>query len=106
VLLERSQSAAETRQRELADALNLDKSSVARLCQRMETAGHVIQKRLPDDARAREVVLTAKGKKLAQTVDAASRERFERVVTAMREADRQRVLDALAILNTAVSTLN
>ena len=102
VLLERKGRAAQTRQKDLAEALGLDKSSVARLCRRMEQAEHVVQVRSEDDGRARDVVLTAKGARAARGVDAASRARFERVLAAMPRGERPRVLAALEVLNDAL----
>jgi DNA-binding MarR family transcriptional regulator len=94
------------RQKDLAADLGLDKSSVARLCQRMEQAGHVMQAPAADDARAREVVLTPRGAKLARQIEAASHARFEQVLAAIPRAERERVLAALGVLNAAVAKLN
>lgn len=105
VLLERRRLSAPTRQKDLAMALALDKSSVARLCRRMEQVAHVVQARSEDDGRARELTLTPKGARVAREVDAASRRRFERVLAAMPHAKRGRVIEALAVLNAAVETL-
>jgi DNA-binding MarR family transcriptional regulator len=105
VLLERRAASAGTRQKDLAEALGLDKSSVARLCRRMEQAGHVVQARDEDDGRARALTLTPKGARVAREVDAASRARFERVLAAMPRTERGRVLNALTVLNAAVMTL-
>src|SRR4051794_33355373 len=49
VVLERGQRKERTSQADLAALLGIDKSNVARLCARMETAGHVIQERAPED---------------------------------------------------------
>lgn len=92
-------------QRDLAVALGLDKSSVARLCARMERAGHVSQRRSPADGRAREVELTAKGQRLARQVETESRGRFTRVLAAIPPKQRGRVVDALEALNAALQTL-
>lgn len=105
VLLERQRRSEPTRQKDLAEALGLDKSSVARLCRRMEQAEHVVQARSKDDGRARDLTLTQKGARVASEVDAASRRRFERVLAAMPRTERGRVVEALAVLNAAVQTL-
>jgi DNA-binding MarR family transcriptional regulator len=106
VLLERSLGSEPTRHKDLAAALGLDKSNVARLCARMEEAGHITQQRSAEDGRAREVALTAKGSKAAREVDSASRERFERLLQAMPASDRKRVLQALEILNEALAAVH
>lgn len=105
VLLERRRRGEPTHHKDLTFALGLDKSNVARLCARMEAAGHVEQRRSSADGRAREITLTAKGLKLAREVDAASRHRFERVLSAIPHAERKRVLAALGTLNEAVHTV-
>ncbi len=106
VLLERHHRGDRTLHKDLTFALGLDKSNVARLCARMQDAGHITQQRPADDGRAREVVLTAKGLKLAREVDSASRQRFERVLRAMPAGERKRVLQALQILNEAVEAVH
>jgi DNA-binding MarR family transcriptional regulator len=103
LLLERE--SLPTLQKDLADALALDKSSVARLCRRMEQAGHIVQAPMEGDGRARSLALTAKGARLARQVEGASRHRFERVLDAMPRGERARVLEALSVLNDAISRL-
>lgn len=105
VLLEHERRGTVARQKDLADALGLDKSSVARLCRRMEDAGHVKQERADDDGRVRRVGLTAKGMKAARQVETASQLRFNQVLDAISELERPRVLAALDVLNDAVAEL-
>ncbi|MFI5120293.1 MAG: MarR family winged helix-turn-helix transcriptional regulator, partial [Thermoanaerobaculia bacterium] len=57
VLLETARKARPVTQRELGQALGIDKSNVARLCRRMESAGHLVQSRSKDDGRARLLAL-------------------------------------------------
>jgi DNA-binding MarR family transcriptional regulator len=102
-LLEQEAAAATPRQKELADALGLDKSNVARLCRRMELAGHVAQGRSEVDGRARTLALTAVGRRLASEVQAASLARFGEVLASIPRRERARVLAALEILNGAVA---
>lgn len=104
VLLERARE-PHTSHTELGHALGIDKSNVARLCSRMEAAGHVEQVRAPDDGRSRHVTLTRKGERLAGRIDAASRERFTRILTVIAPAKRRAVLESLAALNAAVESL-
>lgn len=104
VLLERH-SAEVTHQKDLARALSLDKSSIARLCARMESAGHVAQERSEADGRARNIVLTAKGVRVARQLDESSRSRFDRLLAAIPATERARVLEALALLNDAARAL-
>jgi len=106
VLLERERAFEGTRHKDLVDALGLDKSSIVRLCRRMEAEGHVTQSRAQDDGRARDVALTTKGTNLARELETSSRARFERVVEALPRGHRRRVVEALEILNAAVATLD
>jgi len=105
VLLSRREVPGATRHKDLADALGLDKSSVARLCRRMEAAGHVRQTAAEGDGRARDVTLTTKGVRLAEAIEAASQERFRRVLRSIPHAERLRVLTALDSLNAAIASL-
>ncbi|MDQ3032222.1 MAG: MarR family winged helix-turn-helix transcriptional regulator [Myxococcota bacterium] len=92
-------------QRDVARALGLDKSSVARLCQKMTEAGHLEQSRDPDDARFVRLVLTAKGRRAASTVERASLDRHDRLLAAIPRAERARVVSALETLADAMSGL-
>ncbi|MEQ9501847.1 MAG: MarR family winged helix-turn-helix transcriptional regulator [Deltaproteobacteria bacterium] len=92
-------------QQDLVDALGLDKSNVARLCQRLERAGHLTRVVDADDRRARRVRLTAKGHRLASRVDASSRARFDAVFAALSVRDRSVVVDALARLTAAIDVV-
>jgi DNA-binding MarR family transcriptional regulator len=92
-------------QKDLAEALALDKSSIARLCARMEREGHIVQRRSDVDGRAREIELTPKGERVARQLDEASRARFSRLLLAIPERQRARVLEALELLNRAARAL-
>jgi DNA-binding MarR family transcriptional regulator len=92
-------------QAELGRALGIDKSNVARLCRRMEVAGHVCQARAPDDGRSRLLLLTPGGKRLAQRIEEASRQRFKQIVAAMSPGKRGTVIASLSVLNAAVESL-
>jgi DNA-binding MarR family transcriptional regulator len=105
LLLEREVSGVVTTQTELADELGLDKSSVARLCARLEEDERVTQQRGADDGRTRVLELTARGRKLANTIQAASFERFRRVLKAIAPNLRREVLVSLEVLTEAVSSL-
>src|SRR6478735_1831353 len=61
LLRERESAGASTYQHELAELLGLDRSSVQRLCARLESDGRVKQQPSPDDARTRQIQLTASG---------------------------------------------
>ena len=102
VLLEWDRTAEPPTQQELGRLLGIDKSNIARLCQKMERAGHLTQKRSASDGRARLLALTSRGKQVAAGVERASHARFERLIEAIPRGARTNVLSALALLNDAV----
>jgi len=105
VLVERSRERRRVTQQELGRTLGIDKSNVARLCARMELAGHVKQERSPIDRRARLISLTKAGVKVAESVEQSSHQRFRQIIEALGAEGRQGVLSALDQLNCAVSSI-
>lgn len=105
VLATRSSEGRRVSQQELGQALGIDKSNVARLCAKMERAGHVKQERSPDDGRSRLLSLTRTGQKVAESVEASSRRRFQQVLDALDRDARPSLLTALLHLNSAVKSL-
>ncbi|WP_373044511.1 MarR family winged helix-turn-helix transcriptional regulator [Vulgatibacter sp.] len=90
-------------QADLGGVLGIDKSNVARLCARLEASGHLSQERCPEDARARRLRLTAKGRRFAAEVDEASRARFATMLAAIPEERREETIRALRLLGEAAS---
>lgn len=105
VLLDREEGGVATYQHELAVLLGLDRSSITRLCSRLQADGRLKQEPAPDDARTRLLRLTASGQRMAGNIRAASLDRFERIVQAIPGSKRQPLLDALKVLTAAVLTL-
>jgi DNA-binding MarR family transcriptional regulator len=105
VLLEHARSDSRIAQQQLGLALGIDKSNVARLCAKMERAGHVVQSRSVSDGRARILTLTTKGRRLAEQVEASSRARFASVLRALPARARTNVLESLETLNTAIRSV-
>ena len=104
-LLDREEANVVTYQHELAELLGLDRSSVARLCSRLETENRLTQSPAPEDARARCLRLTVSGRRMASNIRSASLERFAQILEAIPSSKRQPVLDAVKLLTTAVLTL-
>jgi DNA-binding MarR family transcriptional regulator len=104
-ILDREEAGTLTYQHQLAELLGLDRSSIARLCARLEADGRLEQEPAPDDARARLLRLTASGQRMASSIRAASLERFARIVEAIPPSKRPPLLDALKVLTAAVLTL-
>ncbi|HKY36752.1 MAG TPA: MarR family winged helix-turn-helix transcriptional regulator [Polyangiaceae bacterium] len=105
VLLEREERGITTRQSELANRLGLDKSSIARLCERLEADAHAAQHPAPDDGRSRLLELTPRGRRMASTIQAASLARFRRVAEGVPPTKRQALLESLRLLTAAVQAL-
>lgn len=104
LLLSRAGEGLATLQADLAAGLGIDKSNVARLCERMVNAGHAVQTVPPTDGRSRLVALTAKGTRLAQRIEEGSRDRFSAVATKIPSGKLRAVIAALADLNAAVAS--
>jgi DNA-binding MarR family transcriptional regulator len=105
VLLERGHLGERSTQQELGEALGIDKSNVARLCAKLQHAGHATQQRSLNDGRARLLALTASGRRLAERVQAASRDRFAQLLEALpSDETRSAVLASLEALNAAINS--
>jgi DNA-binding MarR family transcriptional regulator len=92
----------ELTQQHLGAELRIDKSNVARLCAKMVDVGHVVQRAGARDRRNRTIALTAAGKRLAGEVNAASRQRFGSLLSALKAAHREPVIRALSQLVAAI----
>jgi DNA-binding MarR family transcriptional regulator len=104
LLHRRSREGQTTLQTDLAGTLGIDKSNVARLCERMVKAGHAVQTVPAEDGRSRAVALTAKGIRLAERIEIGSRDRFAALTASIPQQRRGAVIAALADLNAAVET--
>ncbi len=104
-LLDREEAGLATYQHELAELLGLDRSSITRLCSKLETSARLEQEPGADDARARRLRLTPSGRKMAGNLRRATLSRFVRIVDAIPAPQRRPLLDALQLLTAAVSTL-
>lgn len=104
-LLDRDEQGLPTQQHELAELLGLDRSSITRLCSRLEGAGRLKQEPAPADARTRRLRLTASGQRMATNLRAASLTRFTRIVDAIPPSQRQPLLEAVKLLTAAVRSL-
>ncbi|MDN4477854.1 MarR family winged helix-turn-helix transcriptional regulator [Demequina sp. SYSU T00039] len=90
----------EASQRDLCDAVDLDRSTIADLVRRMERRGLIERRRDPDDARRNTVSLTALGRaereRLRPLVAAADAELTGALAPAEREALREGLRRLLA----------
>ena len=79
----------------LARQLGIDKSNASRLVVQLVKKGHVALAGSKDDARIKRVRLTAKGARVAETVDRASRRRFADLLAAIDARHRSVVIKGL-----------
>lgn len=92
----------ELTQQELGTELAIDKSNVARLCAKMVDEGHAAQAAGDRDRRSRVVSLTTAGKRLAREVNAASQQRFTALLSRLKVAEREQVIQGLRQLIGAI----
>jgi DNA-binding MarR family transcriptional regulator len=105
LILRRTSDGLTTLQSDLAAGLGIDKSNVARLCERMVRAGHVLQHVPPGDGRSRLVTLTPKGTRVAERIEQGSRDRFAAVASNIPARKRRAVIGALIDLNAAIARI-
>ena len=65
---------APMRQKDLATALMLDGSSVARLLDALEASGHIERREEDTDRRAKAIIITRRGRAIVEQVETVSRE--------------------------------
>jgi len=102
LLLERERADDPPRQNDLAGVLGIDKSNITRLVQRLLRDDRVRQLPSEDDGRARILRLTPRGRRLAETIERASRARFEMLLAEIPPDGHDVVLSALTLLNDAI----
>lgn len=88
---------------DLVELLDIDKSNVTRLCQRMNESGHVDLTRDERDRRAKRVELTSSGVELAEFIQNASQERYEQVLSYFENSERQALFENLMRLNASLA---
>jgi DNA-binding MarR family transcriptional regulator len=103
VLLEAQHAKEHPRQQDLGRVLGINKSNIARLCEKMERAGHLKQKRCTGDGRARLLTLTERGARVAAAVESKSRAHFQELLVAIPDESRSSILYALAVLTDAMA---
>lgn len=85
-------------QRELAQRLNLEKSSVSRLAADLERAGLLTRDRDPANQRWYRLRLTEAGRTVHREIGDAFHQRYERWVAAMTPQERSALLTGLPAL--------
>jgi DNA-binding MarR family transcriptional regulator len=93
-------------QSNIQKTLQLDKSSVARLCMSLEKEAFVTQRQSETDGRSRVVTLTKKGERLADSLLAASQNRFNEILNQIPKSHKKAVFDSIEILTSAIQRAN
>jgi len=70
-------------QNELADLLSLDRSSIVRILDALESSGMVMRQEDPNDRRVKRLSLTSKGEKVAAQVENVSKQLSDKVFSAI-----------------------
>jgi DNA-binding MarR family transcriptional regulator len=89
----------------LATKLGVDKSTASRTAARLTEGGHITAGPSSSDGRARPIRLTKKGTRVAQEVEAASRDRFAQLLKQLPPRRRTDVVEALRELVTALHNM-
>lgn len=89
-------------QRELAERLHLEKSSVSRMAAEMERNGLLVRERHPDNRRLYRLRLTDRGRALHRGIGAAIHQRYIRWTSTMTPAELDALLTGLTALVGAV----
>jgi MarR family transcriptional regulator for hemolysin len=105
-LLQLSRADEPMRQKDLAAALALDKSSVVRVLRSLEEAGLISRGEDADDHRAKPIVITSRGRKLADRVERMSRELERELLQEFAPADLATTRDTLERLSAALDRLD
>jgi len=85
-------------QNDLCLRLRLEKSTVSRLVGQLEARGWIARGRDPHDGRVVRLRLTEAGREMAASIAVARRAKFDRLLEAIPDSDREPVIDALRIL--------
>ncbi|MDN3296829.1 MarR family transcriptional regulator [Streptomyces ficellus] len=88
----------ELRQVELSRRLRLQKSTVSRLVGQLSARGWLERVPAPEDGRGVVLRLTSSGRRAAQNLDDARRERFSRLLESIPDQERAGVLHALDVM--------
>ena len=85
-------------QQELAERLNLEKSTVSRMVADMERKGFVVRERDPANRRFYRLRLTKAGRAMHARIATAMHDHFVRSVSAMSDVERDALLTGLPAL--------
>jgi DNA-binding MarR family transcriptional regulator len=92
-------------QRDLAERLDLEKSTVSRLVAGLERHGHVSRHRDPGNRRYYRITLTDLGRSTAERLATGMRQRHAEILAAMTEAEREALTIGVSALLRAMGQM-
>jgi MarR family transcriptional regulator for hemolysin len=95
---------ASMRQKDLAASLSLDGSSVVRLLDNLEAAGLIRRQKEANDRRAKAIVLTERGREVADQVEAVARRIREDALAGLSDTDIETAFRVLGHVCRALAT--
>jgi DNA-binding MarR family transcriptional regulator len=93
-------------QRELADRLRLEKSSVSRMAAGLERRGWLVRERDPGNRRSYRIALTAQGRGIVEHWRRHWQGRHHRILAALTPEELRAVREGFAALERAVSAVD
>lgn len=87
---------------DLAEALNLDKSTTSRAVESLVTNGLADRREAPENRRTVNIMLTEKGRRMAENIEQGTNQYFRNILLSVPAKKRPLVAEALALLETAV----
>jgi DNA-binding MarR family transcriptional regulator len=91
-------------QRRLAEALGIDRHNAGQVVERLEKKGLLTRRIKYDDRRARQLYLTAKGRRILERMSPKARAANDRILTPLAPAERAVFIDLLARIIVGNST--
>lgn len=87
---------------ELAELLNLDKSTISRTVEQLVTHGMIVREPDPNDRRYVTLQLTSKGEQLFGDIEKRMQAYFTEILELIPEEKREQVIDSLQIFSEAL----
>ena len=82
---------------ELCDFLRLEKSSVSRMVRKLIACGELRETPDPDDARSKQLSLTAKGRRTLEALHAFGRQQVSGALKGLSEAEQRTVCEGMML---------
>lgn len=96
------QLSEEVTQTDISHLLQLEKSTISRLVQQMESKGWILRKTSLTDQRIKVLTLSEKGLAIANKLNISRTEKFNRILSCIPEGKQHEVIFAMEILTKAI----